>query len=394
VAARAFAATIDSPDVTTALTGVERGFWALGGEAYATRVVPNRGQTLDLDIDGFVTFIRPILDTILPLRDSALKEALRQCDANITERRERFLFALGLLLLTACAAAAATRWFNRRVVRAVEQITTVILALASGDRDVQVPLQGRTDELGEMATAIEALRRNAIQAEAIGREILALQQARAEEKSRLLAELTRSNEALATLNLELESLATTDALTGVANRRSFNIALSREWRRAQREETSLGLLLLDVDHFKAFNDRYGHPAGDVCLARLAATIAGAVRRPTDFTARYGGEEFAVVLPATELEGAATIAECIRRAVATLNIRHADNPCGIVTVSVGASATTPQSRGSQEALVDAADAALYAAKHAGRNQVVALPDAAPPGAEALALAHDHAIKRAG
>jgi diguanylate cyclase (GGDEF)-like protein len=383
VASRAFAATLDTPAVMAALTGVERGFWDRGGEAYSTRVVPNRGRTLDLDPDAFVISIRPILDTILPLRDSALDEALRQCDVNITRRRTRFLLALALLLLTAGAAAAAMRWFDRRVVRAVEQITTTILALASGNRSVQVPLQGRTDELGEMATAIETLRRNAIQAEVVGHEILALQIARAEEKSCLLAELTDSNADLARLNLELESLATTDALTGVPNRRSFDIALNREWRRAQREDTPLGLILLDVDYFKAFNDRYGHPAGDVCLARLAAAITSAIRRPADVVARYGGEEFVVVLPSTELAGAAHVAECIRRAVAALNIQHADNPLGIVTVSVGATATYPHAGGFQQALLGTADSALYAAKHAGRNQVVAIPDGAVVSTEATA-----------
>jgi diguanylate cyclase (GGDEF)-like protein len=275
------------------------------------------------------------------------------------------------------------RWFDRRVVRAVEQITTTILALASGNRRVQVPLQDRSDELGEMATAIETLRRNAVQAEAVGHEILALQVARAEEKTRLLAELTDSNADLARLNLELESLATTDALTGVPNRRSFDIALNREWRRAQREETSLSLILLDVDNFKAFNDRYGHPAGDDCLARLAAAITGTIRRPADVVARYGGEEFVVVLPSTELAGAAHVAEGIRRAVAALNIRHADNPLGIVTVSLGATAVHPQSGGSQQALLGTADSALYAAKHAGRNQVVAIPDAPPAPVETAA-----------
>jgi diguanylate cyclase (GGDEF)-like protein len=221
--------------------------------------------------------------------------------------------------------------------------------------------------LGQLANAIEALRCNALQAEAIGQEMLVLQEARAEEKSRLLTELTRSNEDLAAVNLELESLAATDALTGVPNRRSFDFVLAREWRRAQREQSSLGLLLLDIDHFKSFNDRYGHPAGDACLTRVAAAVVDAVRRPSDVTARYGGEEFAVVLPATALDGAISVAEAVRSAVATLSIPHIDNPYGFVTVSIGASAIIPQSAASPELLLNDADAALYAAKHAGRNR---------------------------
>ena len=371
LAARSFAANVGNPDVTAALAAVEHGFWARGGEAYATQVVPNRGQILDLDPDAFMTFIRPILDTILPLRDSALTEALRLCDAEILASRDRFRFTLALLLLTACGVAAATYWFDCRVVGPIEQTTHIILALASGTRDIRVPLRHRPDELGQMAEAIETLRCNAIRAEAIGREMLAFQQAQTEEKSRLLVELSQTNEDLATVNSELEALAATDALTGIPNRRSFDLFLSREWRRAQREEMSLGLLLLDIDHFKSFNDRYGHPAGDICLARVAAAIVTAASRPSDLVARYGGEEFVAILPATELEGAVHLAEHIRLAVAALDIQHLDSPCGVVTISIGAAVIIPRPSMAPGALVDNADNALYTAKHAGRNQVATL-----------------------
>jgi diguanylate cyclase (GGDEF)-like protein len=216
------------------------------------------------------------------------------------------------------------------------------------------------------------LRCNAIQAQAIGDEMLALQKARADEKSHLLTELTRANEELATVNLALETLAATDALTGVPNRRSFDLCLTREWRVAKRDPMSLGLLLLDIDHFKSFNDRYGHPAGDSCLARVAAAMASAVRRPGDTTARYGGEEFAVILPGTELAGAVYVAECVRNAVAALNIQHADSPSGVVTVSIGVSVKMPSGSETLEAFVSEADTALYAAKRAGRNQVATAP----------------------
>ena len=373
-AARAYAATLHNPNVTAALTAVEHGFWAKGGEAYATQVAPNRGRALDLEPDAFVSFIRPILDTILPLRDSALTEALQLCDAEILASRDRFQFTLALLLLTACGAGAATYWFDRRVVGPIEQTTHVILALASGARDIIVPFRKRTDELGQMAEAIETLRRNAIQAEAAAREMLKLQQAQTEEKSLLLVELSQTNEDLAAANSELEALAATDALTGIPNRRSFDLFLGREWRRAQREEMSLGLLLLDVDHFKSFNDRYGHPAGDACLARVAAAIVTAMGRAGDIVARYGGEEFAAILPGTELEGALYVAEHIRLAVAALDIHHLDSPCGKVTISVGAAVVIPRPSLAPEALVNSADNALYAAKRAGRNQVATLPAA--------------------
>jgi diguanylate cyclase (GGDEF)-like protein len=188
-----------------------------------------------------------------------------------------------------------------------------------------------------------------------------------EEKSHLLEELSA-------LNLELASLATTDALTGLANRRCFDLALAREWRRAGREEIPLGLLMVDVDHFKAFNDRFGHPAGDSCLALVAKAIEKAVQRPTNVTARYGGEEFAVLLPVTELQGAVHVAENVRRAVAALMISHPASSSGIVTLSIGAAAIIPGSSDHMEAFVSQADASLYTAKNAGRNRVAGREDA--------------------
>ena len=143
-------------------------------------------------------------------------------------------------------------------------------------------------------------------------------------------------------------------------------------------------------HFKAFNDRYGHPAGDACLASVAEAIANTAQRPTDVTARYGGEEFAVVLPSTELEGATNIAEQVRGSVAALDIRHPDNPRGTITVSIGASVIVPRLTDSPEAFLSATDSALYAAKRAGRNQVVSVPagDHAPrvDGVAVFAIGH--------
>jgi diguanylate cyclase (GGDEF)-like protein len=128
-------------------------------------------------------------------------------------------------------------------------------------------------------------------------------------------------------------------------------------------------LLLDIDHFKAFNDRYGHPAGHHCLARVAAAVEGAMRRPEDTVARYGGEEFVVILPHTDVAGAAEVAERVRRAVRMLNIRHAGSPLGIVTASIGvASMNILHEAAATDELVDCADTALYAAKRAGRDQI--------------------------
>ena len=173
------------------------------------------------------------------------------------------------------------------------------------------------------------------------------------------------------LQLRLEREATTDALTGLANRRAFNEALEREWARAVRAGTELSLILLDVDHFKAFNDRYGHPAGDACLREVARAVQEVVRRPGDLAARYGGEEIAVILPRTPAAGAAKVAEALRLAIEGLSIPHADSACGVLTSSLGvATAAGPVGLtiAMPDGLLIGADGALYRSKNNGRNRV--------------------------
>lgn len=170
-------------------------------------------------------------------------------------------------------------------------------------------------------------------------------------------------------NRRLGVLALQDGLTGLANRRHFDIALDREFRLSARNGTSLGLLLMDVDRFKAYNDRYGHQGGDECLRVIALAIAGLVRRPTDLAARYGGEEVAMLLPETDEEGALILAERVRAAVRELCVPHAGSAAGVVTLSVGVAAFAPNPGDHSPArLVAAADAALYVAKAAGRDAV--------------------------
>jgi two-component system chemotaxis family response regulator WspR len=166
----------------------------------------------------------------------------------------------------------------------------------------------------------------------------------------------------------LQTLATTDALTGVANRRSFDLTVEKEFRRMTREALPLGLLIIDVDNFKAYNDHYGHPAGDICLRTVAATAATAIRRPGDLLARYGGEEFAVILPGTYTDGAAKVAEDIRQRIEAKGLPHAASPLGYVTVSIGVACIVPTPNAVLEQLTARADAALYMAKRAGRNRI--------------------------
>jgi diguanylate cyclase (GGDEF)-like protein len=165
----------------------------------------------------------------------------------------------------------------------------------------------------------------------------------------------------------LRRLALVDELTGLGNRRHFEEALNREYRRAFREMYPLSLLMIDADHFKAFNDRYGHPAGDDCLRAIARVIQSAAQRPGDLAARYGGEEFAVLLPRTGEAGAVLVAQHIHDGIAALGMEHAGTPYGRVAVSIGVAATTPgQEASGRRKLVRAADHALYAAKAGGRN----------------------------
>lgn len=169
---------------------------------------------------------------------------------------------------------------------------------------------------------------------------------------------------------ELRRLSTVDSLTGVGNRRVFDATLGHEWSRSSRRATPLTLILLDIDHFKRFNDHYGHPAGDVCLAEVAAALRDQVHRPGDFLARYGGEEFAVVLPDTDPEGGFRFAERLCEAVRALHMPHAHAPnSGRVTVSLGVATAVPEAGQSPAALLAAADRALYAAKAAGRDRAM-------------------------
>ena len=183
--------------------------------------------------------------------------------------------------------------------------------------------------------------------------------------------LASVNRKLEEANRELERLSQLDGLTGIANRRSFDAALDREWRRAVRERGWISLLLADLDHFKAFNDTYGHLHGDDCLRQAAAVLRDAARRVTDVVARYGGEEFALLLPAANPEAAATIAERARAGLEALG-RAEDRGGGAppVTVSIGA-ASSCAPRQDVASFVAAADEALYRAKRLGRNRIEAV-----------------------
>jgi diguanylate cyclase (GGDEF)-like protein/PAS domain S-box-containing protein len=182
-------------------------------------------------------------------------------------------------------------------------------------------------------------------------------------------------------NRRLEALAGQDGLTGLANRRTFDNALAREHRRAVRDRTRLAMIMIDVDWFKPFNDRYGHPAGDECLKQVSRAIENTLLRPGDIVARYGGEEFAVLLPNTDENGAAIIADRTRRAVLALAIEHDASPAKVATISAGVASWAPSAfDAGPEALMRDADQALYRAKNNGRNVVVCASGLGQPPVE--------------
>ena len=187
-------------------------------------------------------------------------------------------------------------------------------------------------------------------------------------RERELLEVTKQ---LAEANIELERLSAIDGLTGIANRRHFDNFLARDWRRAARQQTPVSLIMLDIDHFKAFNDAYHHQAGDDCLKLVAGVFNQCLHRSDDLVARYGGEEFVVVLPDTELAGALSVAETLRERVENLHLSQPDDPLPRrVTISLGVASMIPDpdADSGYHELIASADRALYAAKQGGRNQV--------------------------
>jgi diguanylate cyclase (GGDEF)-like protein len=234
-------------------------------------------------------------------------------------------------------------WFGgeRLIVEPIRALSRMAQRFGRGDLDVRPSQDGWASEFAPLAAAL----------------------------NEMAAKLAARERDLRAANEHLAGLASIDALSGLANRRAFDARLAAEWQHAIKQEQPLALLMIDVDHFKLFNDTYGHVEGDDCLRSIGKALAK-VAGPADFAARYGGEEFALLLPGGDTVTAIRAAENLRRAVEEMGIVHQPAPTRQVTISVGVASLMPDADENAEVLVEAADAGLYAAKRRGRNTVVA------------------------
>lgn len=266
----------------------------------------------------------------------------------------RFLawLALGIALAGAGVAIVMSGW----LVRPLRELNRRAERIANSEWSGDVGAGSRIREFAEL-----------------GRSFNKMAEGLHEAFTSLETRVGERTQALEAANAELERLASLDGLTRIGNRRRFDTVLQWEWRRSLRERQPLSLLMLDVDQFKAYNDEYGHQAGDDVLIRIAAVCADACQRPTDMAARYGGEEFAVVLANTDNEGAMRVAASIAEGIRALAIPHRKaTAMPQITVSIGVATTLPDPRQKADSLIAQADQALYAAKRQGRNRIVAAP----------------------
>ena len=274
---------------------------------------------------------------------------------------------LGSALMSAFGALCLSVLMSTSVMRPIEQLSHTALRVSRGDLTARVPGRQGKDELVVLAHVFNEMVQ-AIQGQTAQLETEVKN--RTEQLSNTNQELERANTKLAEANEQLELLANTDPLTGLANRRSFQETLGFELRRSKRTHSPLSVLMIDVDHFKSYNDANGHPAGDQVLVQIAKILKATLRN-TDVVSRYGGEEFTILLPDTAAEPAKAVAQKLRDTVRSYPFPGAgeSQPEGRVTISIGV-ATAPEDGDTTISIVIAADRALYVAKGLGRDQVAA------------------------
>lgn len=266
-------------------------------------------------------------------------------------------------------SAALSTFQNSQKNQSTPKVEQTIRSMISEQMGIQMRIRRQADSWSTWTVVVVALA-NVLNLGVVGGALILIRQD-ATRLQKAEHSLRINQKRLEEANTRLQRLATEDGLTGIANRRMFDVQLSEEWKRARRSHQPLSLILLDVDHFKKFNDSFGHQRGDECLIEVARVLRESCRRPADLVARYGGEEFAALLPETELEGAKRIAERIRAAVVELEIANPQAPHGFITVSLGlVSARYGNEWQGTSQIIEAADQELYRAKQRGRNQVSA------------------------
>jgi len=285
--------------------------------------------------------------TRLPNIETRLIVGLDEKDILQRVNRAMWLSYAHLALVTGIVLFGIWYGGERLLVRPLKLLTKTAKSYGRGELQTRMDDKLWPAEIAPLATALETM----------------------------AGQLAAREQELRTTNDLLEELAQLDGLTGLPNRRTFDARLKTEWHRAAANGHPLGLLVIDLDHFKRLNDHDGHLAGDACLKTLAKVIAAAAG--TDLAARFGGEEFTVLLPGADTAMAMTIAHRLRIAVEDLQLPNVAAPSGHVTVSIGVAARRPQAGASPQALVEAADAALYEAKRQGRNRAVAAGDPPAP-----------------
>lgn len=279
---------------------------------------------------------------------------------------------LGMLALVILGTILASWWQMRHLARGTRELLHVLHGLALGARPSSERLADMPVELKPVAQAIDELTARLNQAYGGLQAALGEQRRLAESLRTVLAtrdqEIAERTAELRKAVAELDRLSRTDHLTGCLNVRGLDDWIESDWRSLRESGTPLGVLAMDIDHFKAFNDHYGHPAGDVALKRVVGAARGALRGPGDEIARVGGEEFLVLLPGADRERALEVAERIREAVREAGIPHETAPDGILTLSLGVAVAEPDADQDVRHAVGRADQALYRAKDAGRDRV--------------------------
>jgi diguanylate cyclase (GGDEF)-like protein len=277
----------------------------------------------------------------IPGTQSRLVVSIDESNVTAAINREIRTAYLELLLVCLFVLLGALVAAEKLIIRPIQMMVAMAKRFGQGDWSVRAARNRLPAEFVPLARAF-----NAMAAQLIERE----------------RELVATNE-------RLTVIASIDMLSGLANRRGFQSRLDFEWMKAQQHGSELSLLMIDVDHFKLFNDSYGHPEGDVCLTRLGETLAGIAAETMGFAGRYGGEEFCLLVPNADSKRALEIGETVRAAVQNMAMPHCTSHYQTVTVSVGVACAKPNDKQQPGDLIEAADAALYAAKHRGRNAVV-------------------------